>query len=323
MRQIFYIIAILVIVPRFALATESVRLPYAAGERFIVTTGYNTPPTHIKKDSYAIDFAQNGCDAYGKPAVAAFSGTAWVVEESGYNGGYGTELLILTGGNLVARYAHLIPGSIPVDPGDAIPQGTIIGEVGDTGLVAGTACAEHPGTHIHFAMDTENADGSFAAKDPEPISNYTGVTAGTWYVSDNALAATKGNLASLLEILSSLMKSGATMVSPSNPTKPTAALESKPTLPAIPTSLPAPISVPAIAASSSQTSSSRNIPNSSPTVITRTTFSGANVSSDGGFGPVGGVSVLSASPAASATAVVSSVAPFPDDFSDDTVSGCE
>jgi hypothetical protein len=323
MRQTIYIIAILVIVPRFALATESVKLPYAAGERFVVTTGYNTPPTHVKKDSYAIDFAQNGCDAYGKPAVAAFSGTAWVVEESGYNGGYGTELLILTGGNLVARYAHLIPGSIPVDSGDVIPQGSIIGEIGDTGLVAGTACAEHPGTHIHFAMDTENADGSFSAKAPEPISNYTGVTAGTWYVSDNALAATKDNLASLLEMLSSLMGSGVTMVSPSNPTKPAATPESKPTSPAIPTSLPAPISVPAIAASSSQTSSSRNIPNSSPTVITQATFSEANVPLGGGSGPVGGVSVAAASPVMSAATIASSTVPSADDFLDDTVSACE
>ena len=189
-------------------AAESTKLPYAAGERFMVSTGYHTPPTHIKKDDYAIDFTQDGCEAYGKPVVAAFSGMAWVVEEIGYNGGYGTQLLISSGGGKIARYAHLIPGSIPFAPEDAIPQGTIIGEIGDTGFVEGSACVEHPGTHIHFAIDTENADGVFVARDPEPISGYDDITSGTWYRSDNVLAATKSNLASLVEVFDGLLRGG-------------------------------------------------------------------------------------------------------------------
>ncbi len=188
-----------------ARAAENMKLPYAAGERFVVSTGYDSPPTHIKKDSYAIDFTQNGCDAYGKPAVAAFSGTAWIVDEDGYNGGYGTQLLVLSEGNIVTRYAHMVPGSIPLRDGDEVPQGTVVGEIGDTGLVAGNACGDHPGTHIHFAVYTENADGSFSAKDPEPISGYSDITEEQWYVSDNALAATKENLATLIEILESLL----------------------------------------------------------------------------------------------------------------------
>ena len=215
-RSFLTVAAAILLLPGIAFAAETVKLPYAAGERFVVTTGYDTPPTHIKKDNYAIDLTQDGCDAYGKPAVASFSGIALVVEESGYDGGYGTQLLILGGGNVVARYAHLIPGSIPFSAGDAIAQGTIVGEIGDTGLVMGTACGAHPGTHIHFAMDTENADGSFMAKDPEPISGYTGVVEGKWYVSDNVLAATKGNLAALIEIVDSLFGSGTTVVAPSN-----------------------------------------------------------------------------------------------------------
>jgi len=55
-------------------SAPSVKLPYAKGQSFVVTQGYDTPPTHIKKDSYALDLTQNGCDAYGVPVVAAASG---------------------------------------------------------------------------------------------------------------------------------------------------------------------------------------------------------------------------------------------------------
>jgi hypothetical protein len=162
------------------------KLPYAKGQSFIVTQGYNTPPTHIKKDSYALDFTQNGCNAYGKAVVAATSGTVMFASQEGYNGGYGTELIINHGNNIVSRYAHMIPNSITVAAtGTAIRQGQKVGLVGDTGLVAGAACVAHPGTHLHFAMDMVNADGTFSAYDPEPISGYTDMTAERWYLSDN------------------------------------------------------------------------------------------------------------------------------------------
>ena len=167
-------------------SAPSVKLPYVKGQSFVVTQGYNTPPTHIKKDSYALDLTQNGCDAYGMPVVAAASGTVMFLSQEGYNGGYGTELILDHGNNIVSRYAHMIPGSIVTGAkGVAVAQGQVIGLLGDTGLVAGAACADHPGTHLHFAMDTVNGDGTFSAYDPEPISGYSGVTAGKWYLSDN------------------------------------------------------------------------------------------------------------------------------------------
>ena len=162
------------------------KLPYAKGQSFIVTQGYDTPPTHIKKDSYALDFTQNGCDAYGRAVVAAASGTVMFASQEGYDGGYGTELIIDHGNNIVSRYAHMIPDSITVAAtGTVIRQGQTVGLLGDTGLVVGAACVAHPGTHLHFAMDTVNPDGTFSAYDPEPLSGYTNMTAGKWYLSDN------------------------------------------------------------------------------------------------------------------------------------------
>jgi hypothetical protein len=169
-----------------ASGTPVAKLPYAKGQSFVVTQGYDTPPTHIKKDSYALDFTQDGCEAYGKAAVAAASGTVMFASQEGYNGGYGTELIIDHGNNIVSRYAHMIPDSITtVATGTAIRQGQTVGLIGDTGLVAGAACVAHPGTHLHFAMDTVNADGTFSAYDLEPISGYINMTIGKWYLSDN------------------------------------------------------------------------------------------------------------------------------------------
>lgn len=166
-------------------AVASLKLPYVKGESFVVTQGYDSPPTHIKKDAYALDLTQDGCDAYGKAVVATAPGKAMFVSEEGYNGGYGTELIIDHGNALVSRYAHMIPDSIKVAQGEAIKQGAIVGYVGDTGLVAGAACADHPGAHLHFVIDTVNADGTFSAYNPEPISGYTNMTEGKWYISDN------------------------------------------------------------------------------------------------------------------------------------------
>jgi murein DD-endopeptidase MepM/ murein hydrolase activator NlpD len=166
---------------------EVMRLPYVAGEQFVVVQGYNELPTHIQKDSYAIDFSQNGCDAYGKAAVAVSSGKVLLAQEGGYNGGYGAQVLLEdNAGTVISRYAHLIPGTIPVANGNVVLRGETLGGIGNTGLVMGTACLQHPGTHLHFAMYDANADGSFVAHLAEPISGYTNITDGRWYLSDNS-----------------------------------------------------------------------------------------------------------------------------------------
>ena len=175
-------------------AVVGIRLPYQAGQSFVAVEAYNAPPTHIKKDLYAIDFSQNNCDAYGKPVVAATAGKIMLAQENGYNGGYGTQVLV-DDGNTITRYAHLIPDTIPViGVGGAVAQGQQLGAVGNTGLVMGLACPEHPGTHVHFAMYTRSpVDGTYLPVLPEPISGYTHISAGKWYLSDNAPEAAEVN----------------------------------------------------------------------------------------------------------------------------------
>lgn len=186
---IFFIIAFVAVQIFYArnagAQSSAAKLPYQNKQSFVVTQGYNSPPTHIHKDSYALDFTQNGCDAYGKDILSANPGKVWLVEEEGYNGGYGTEVLVLGDDDVVSRYAHLVQGSISVNKGDEVKTGAVLGMLGNTGLVMGAACAQHLGAHLHFAMYDKNADGSFSARNPEPISGYADIKEGAWYVSDN------------------------------------------------------------------------------------------------------------------------------------------
>jgi hypothetical protein len=51
----------------------------------------------------------------------------------------------------------------------------------------GDACPSYPGTHLHFAVYQKQADGAITAYKPEPISGYTNLLAGNWYISDNVV----------------------------------------------------------------------------------------------------------------------------------------
>ena len=168
--------------------SRSLLLPYATPESFVVVQGYDSPPTHIKKDTYALDFSESGCAAYGKKAVAVAGGKIMLAQPIGYNGGYGAQILIDHGDDTVTRYAHLIAGSIAVHENEIVPEGSVIGDIGDTGLVAGSACKDHPGTHLHFARYERQTDGTYTALMPEPMSGYRNLTVGSWYPARAILA---------------------------------------------------------------------------------------------------------------------------------------
>jgi murein DD-endopeptidase MepM/ murein hydrolase activator NlpD len=197
--------------PASALSSD-LKLPYGSGDAFVVVQGYDSPPTHINKDTYAIDFSKDGCDAYGRPVVVSASGKVMIADQEGYNGGYGTEVLVENKDNVIARYAHLMAGSLSVRAGDPVSQGMPLGLVGNTGLVAGNACTFHPGAHIHFALYSKRNDGSYDPVRPEPLSGYVNIKEGDWYLSDNDEASSQddptfsfvlGNVSAIQNISSS------------------------------------------------------------------------------------------------------------------------
>lgn len=87
----------------------------------------------------------------GEPVYAPVSG---VVIFAGEMNGYGNYIKIDHGNGVVTAYAHLC--DIFVEEGDAVPEGSVIGEVGTTGNVTGP--------HLHFEIIV---NGEFL--DPEPF----------------------------------------------------------------------------------------------------------------------------------------------------------
>ncbi len=170
----------------------NLKLPFSSGATWSVTRGYNTPPTHVNGDVYALDFTIGGCDSYGKSILAAAGGVARIrPEPSDRNfcgsGSYGSYVSIDHGGGYTTLYAHLL--SISVSDGARVVQGQEVGKCGNSGGTCGIACSEHPGTHLHFRL--QYFDGStVTAIKPEPMSGYQTFTTGQLYTSDNAFTPT-------------------------------------------------------------------------------------------------------------------------------------
>ena len=87
----------------------------------------------------------NGVDLssyYGAEIYAAASGTVIVSRASGWNGGYGSYIVIRHSNGTQTLYAHL-SGNL-VSQGQNVVQGQVIGNMGSTG--------RSTGTHLHFEV---------------------------------------------------------------------------------------------------------------------------------------------------------------------------
>lgn len=103
--------------------------PLPTGPRIRKTQGFH--------DKYAIDI---GAPA-GTPIYAAASGTV-VVARTGYNGGYGTLVIIKHPNGTETRYAHM--SRLGTSAGKQVSQGETIGYVGTTG--------RSTGNHLHIEV---------------------------------------------------------------------------------------------------------------------------------------------------------------------------
>ncbi len=87
---------------------------------------------------------RNGVDlasVFGANILASASGEV-IIARTGWNGGYGTYVVIKHGNGTQTLYAHM--SSLSVKPGDKVSQGQIIGKMGSTG--------KSTGVHVHFEI---------------------------------------------------------------------------------------------------------------------------------------------------------------------------
>lgn len=87
----------------------------------------------------------NGVDlasSYGSNILAAASGKVLIAKGSGWNGGYGSYVVISHANGTQTLYGHL--SSVEVSAGDNVSQGQVIGHMGSTG--------KSTGVHLHFEI---------------------------------------------------------------------------------------------------------------------------------------------------------------------------
>ncbi len=116
--------------------TQAVSPTRAADGYFIrPTSGIRTQGIHGYN---AVDIAPRA----GTPVVASAAGTVIVSRSSGWNGGYGTYIVIQHDNGTQTLYAHNSKNE--VSQGDTVEQGQVIGYVGSTGRATGP--------HLHFEI---------------------------------------------------------------------------------------------------------------------------------------------------------------------------
>ena len=126
---------------RTVAAAEPVRVSGVSGAAD--TGGLSHPaPGSIKTQGIhgynAVDLAAS----YGTPIRAAAAGEVIVAKGSGWNGGYGSYVVIRHGNGVQTLYSHL--SSLDVGVGSYVSQGAVIGGMGSTG--------RSTGVHLHFEV---------------------------------------------------------------------------------------------------------------------------------------------------------------------------
>jgi murein DD-endopeptidase MepM/ murein hydrolase activator NlpD len=123
--------------------------PFAAGQQFPISQGFQGNRTHTTPDSeYALDIVM----PVGTPVLAVRDGTVMDVEEDFNRGGADREIFldkanhvrVLHEDGTMAVYAHLDLASVSVRPGARVRAGQQLARSGNTGFSSGP--------HLHFAL---------------------------------------------------------------------------------------------------------------------------------------------------------------------------
>ncbi len=87
----------------------------------------------------------NGVDlasSLNTPIMAAAAGKVIIAKQGGWNGGYGSYVVISHPNGMQTLYAHM--NSVAASVGQSVSQGSVIGYMGNTG--------DSSGVHLHFEV---------------------------------------------------------------------------------------------------------------------------------------------------------------------------
>ena len=122
----------------------SAGVPASGQTQQTAVAGYYVRPIKGGVKSQGVH-GHNGVDlaaSVGTPIVASAAGKVILSRTGGYNGGYGTYVVISHSNGTQTLYAHMAKNNVTV--GQSVAQGEIIGTIGLTGKTTGP--------HIHFEI---------------------------------------------------------------------------------------------------------------------------------------------------------------------------
>jgi len=140
------IVGDVIIIPDGVISTSQItsKSSKSSSSNVSVSSGYYMKPISGGKKSQGIH-GHNGVDLaapVGTPIMASASGKVIISRTGGYNGGYGTYVVISHSNGTQTLYAHMSDNYVTV--GESVSQGQTIGEIGMTGRTTGP--------HIHFEV---------------------------------------------------------------------------------------------------------------------------------------------------------------------------
>ena len=132
----------------FTIETGGYKLPFPAGEPWIITQGPYGSFSHWGNSLHAYDIAPRGGDC----VVAMKGGIAYVhdlgLHQDHYHHSFGNYITIDHGNGEFSHYAHLATGTVVVSNGEQVEQGQALARVGNSGYTLG----EGGGYHVHVSV---------------------------------------------------------------------------------------------------------------------------------------------------------------------------